>query len=181
MLLFTTGCASLFPSDKSTSKSRWDDFNAVQADYEKIVPNQTTEADLKAMGFDPYATPNIRILTYIDLVQRFLPNATLTTRDLPEPMPLAIAAKESCHGYEVALQVSNRKRYGNLFLDIFGFRRKAKTTGWDYKAILVMKDSVVVYKLWSGEPMTVKYDDRKRPLGPIQEVDLNLNVAPRPF
>jgi hypothetical protein len=176
MGLFTSGCKSVLPTEKSIAESRWETFEGVHADYEKVIPQQSTTNDLKELGFDPYLMPNIKILNYIDLVQRFLPNASVSKEDLPKPVRLALEAKDAARAYEVDLESIKTKRFGNAFLDVFSFRRRARTTGWNYKALFVLKDDLVVYKLWSGAPNINKLSDKKRPLGPLQEVDIQVGV-----
>jgi len=176
LLLLCAGCASVLPTETNVAKSKWTSFEAVQADFDKIVPQKTSVDDLKKLGFDPFAQPNIKILNYTDLVQRFLPNASVTKADLPEAIRLALDAKEKAQAYEIDLESLQIKRFGNAFLDVFGFRRKARTTGWNYKALFVVKDEMVVYKLWSGAPSIDKTSDKKKPLGPLQEIDLRMVV-----
>lgn len=74
-------------------------------------------------------------------------------------------------GYELDLDIVRRKRFGNLALDMTGFTKKTKVYGWNYKALLLIKDGVVVYKLRSGQPNVDKIERKIKPLGPIQEVD----------
>jgi hypothetical protein len=174
VILLNAGCASVLPRETDIAKSRWESFEAVQHDYDTIIPEATTTNDLHQLGFDPYVTPNIKILNYNDLVQRFLPNASVTKEDLPEPVRLALEAKEAASAYEVDLNVINSKRYGNAFLDIFNFKRKTRITGWNYKALIVLNKDLVVYKLWSGAPVVYRTTSKSRPLGPLQEIDLKV-------
>ena len=123
------------------------------------------------MGFDPHQTPNVKILTYLDIIQRFIPNASITLNDLQEDVRACIESKDCCHAYELDLEMTDSKRYGNLVLDMFGFNRKTKTTGWTFKALIIVKDDVVAYKLRSGEPNVDKLEKKTKPLGPLQEID----------
>ena len=131
----TTGCRSMFPTDDTRTKSTWQNFDEAQVAYDKIIPHKTTVADLKEMGFDCHKTANIRILTYLDLIQRFIPNASINKDDLQEDVRRCLEAKDCCQAYELNLDVTNRKRYGNLFLDLFGFKRVTKVTGWNFQAL----------------------------------------------
>jgi hypothetical protein len=69
------------------------------------------------------------------------------------------------------LDLTNNKRFGNLALDIFGFNRKTKTTGWTFKALIIVKDDIVAYKIRSGEPNVDRLEQKTKPLGPLQELD----------
>src|SRR5439155_5429581 len=84
-------------------------------------------------GFDPFSHANVRILTYLDVISRFLPNNSIQKTDLPEPVRACLEAKDSCQAFELDLTVTQSKRYGNLFLDIFAFHRKTRETGWNFK------------------------------------------------
>ncbi len=128
-------------------------------------------SELRTLGFDPVSTPNVKILTYLDLIQRFIPNASISLKDLQPDVRDCIESKDCCHAYEMELDMTNNKRFGNLALDIFGFDRRTKTSGWTFKALIIVKDDVVAYKIRSGEPNVDRIDRRTKPLGPLQELD----------
>jgi hypothetical protein len=167
----TTGCKSLFVSSSQRARTPWQNFDDAESAFDKIVPHKTTVAELKGMGFDPLITPNIRILTYLDLIQRFIPNASIRMEDLQPDVKMCIESKDCCHAYEMELDMTDNKRFGNLALDVFGFKRNTKTTGWRYKALVIVKDDVVAYKLRSGEPNVDRVEKKSKPLGPLQELD----------
>ena len=145
-----------------------------------IGPGQSTTNELEYLGFDPFSHTNVRTLTYLDVISRFLPNNSIQKTDLPEPVRACLEAKDSCQAYELDLTVTRSKRYGNLFLDIFAFNRKTRETGWNFKALIVLNRGKVAYKLWSGEPNLERYETRKKPLGPLQELDGVVHV-PSPY
>ena len=168
----TTGCRSLFTSGSNSVQSPWKDFAEAKVALDQIMPGQTTTNKLKCQGFDPFSSPNVKILTYLDVISRFLPNNSIQKADLPESVRGCLEAKNDCQAYELDLTVTQSKRYGNLFLDIFGFNRKTRETGWNFKALIVLNRGTVVYKLWSGEPHLERYEKKKKPLGPLQELDV---------
>ena len=165
------GCKNLFPSGTVNTVCRWESFEKAQADFDQIVLHTTTVADLQKLGYDPYATPNAKLLTFLDVLQRFLVNPSIRKEDMPQSIQEAVATQEHCWGFEMELSSSNRKRFGNLFLDMTGFRRNTRETGWAIKVLIVLKDNVVVYKLRSGTPHFDRLEHIKKPLGPVQEVD----------
>jgi hypothetical protein len=171
LVLPTTGCKSLFSSSSQRSRTPWQNFEQAQAAYDKVIPHQTSALELKSLGFDPLNTPNVKILTYLDLIQRFIPNASITLNDLQPDVRACIESKDCCHAYELELDMTDNKRYGNLMLDIFGFNRKTKTSGWTFKALIIVKDDMVAYKLRSGEPNVDRLEKKTKPLGPLQELD----------
>ena len=163
-----SGCGSLLPSSKHTSKSPWDSFEDAKTAFDKITPYETTTTEMQALGFDPFTTPNIRIHTYVDIMDRFMPNPSMKKEDLAEGIQFCIDAKEGCSAYEFDPQVIKSKRYGNVLLDLFNFRRKSTETGWRFEALVVIIDDIVVYKLWGGNPIIDQNKETKNPLGPLQ-------------
>jgi len=170
---FTTGCrsVSMFSSEGSRPQNSWKTYEQAQAAFDKIITHQTTVSDLRAMGFDPTNSPNIKVLTYLDVIQRFLPNQSVTKADLPPDVRYCLEARDGCKGFELTIELSDRKRYGNLPLDILGFNKKTRITGWKFCALLVVQNEIVTYKLASGEPYIDKFENKTKPLGPFQEMD----------
>lgn len=169
--MLTNGCRSLLPTDSSTPQNKWASYEEAQAAFEKIVPHQTTVDDLAKLGFDPLHNPNIKILTYLDVLQRFLHNQSVTKNDLPEDILACLEVKDGCQGYELNVESTKNKRYGNIPLDILGFKKNTHVTGWSFRSLLVIQGNVVTYKLSSGEPRKDKYEKKTKPLGPFQEMD----------
>src|SRR4051812_16341781 len=169
--MLTTGCKSLFPSSSNIDNSRWKSYQDVFGSFSKIEPYNTDATGLKSLGFDPTVSPNVKILTYVEIVPIFLPNSGIQKSDLPGPVREFIDADGAGIAYMVDLNHTHSKRYGNIFLDIFNFKRKTHTGGWKFHGLVLVKNDVVIYKLASGEP-NISTDERKtRPLGPLQELD----------
>ncbi len=172
VLLLLMGCsASLLPTTKQINESPWATFEDGKKAFDLIIPNQTNHAELLEYGFDPFTTPNVKLITYLDLINKFLPNPAIQLEHLDESVKSCLEKREACYGYEVTPNRIKNKRYGNVFLDLFNFKRKTKTTGWRFSALIVLKNGVVVYKLWGGEPNILQREEQKNPLGPLQELD----------
>jgi hypothetical protein len=178
LVLPTIGCKSLFTSENHRSVTQWESFDAAESAFNKIVPHQTRVEDLKVLGFDPHVTPNIKILNYLDIIERFIPNSSISKEDLHPDVRTCIELKEGCMAYELDLDIMRKKRFGNLALDMTGFAKKTQVYGWNYKALLLIKDGVVVYKLRSGQPNVDKIERKIRPLGPVQEIDNLITKIP---
>lgn len=170
-LLLTTGCKTLFPSNSSTVESQWKSYAEVQSAFEKIIPDQTDTNNLRQLGFDPSITPNVKVLTYVDVIQIFMPNPGIRLKDLPEGVGKCIEGREESCAYQIDLQTDNSHRYGNLLLDILGFKRKTHDTGWSFKGLILIRKGLVVYKLSSGEPQISRNETVRHPLGPLQQLD----------
>lgn len=167
-ILMLSGCGSSLPKGEMKTKSPWNTFEEAKASYEDIILNSTTTADLQELGFDPYNTPNVRILSYLDILQRFNPNNSVRTEDLPPTVRGCLASREACLAYEATPSFSSSERVGNVMLDLLKFKRERVVTGWSFNALIVIDHNVVVYKIWNGVPMIDQKTSRKNPLGPLQ-------------
>lgn len=163
-----TACSNALPRSERTMRSPWESFDEAMSAYEKIIPYETTTDDLKALGYDPYSTPNVKILSYLDVIQRFMPNNSIKQGDLDPGVDFCLKARERCLAYEATPGNSKTKREGNVLLDLMTFKRKTVDTGWFFNALIVMVDGVAVYKVWSGSPLISGEEIRKNPLGPLQ-------------
>jgi hypothetical protein len=170
-LLFTTGCKSLLPVDNFNPHNKWKSYEEAHTAFERIVPHQTTVADLRVMGFDPLHSPNIKVLTYLDIIQRFSPNQSITKSDLPLDVLSCLEAKDGCRGFELIIEATTRKRFGSLPMDALGFKKNVHVTGWSFRALLIIQNDLVTYKLSSGEPRVNRYERKHKPLGPFQELE----------
>ena len=168
LALTVYGCSNALPRTEDTTRSRWHSFEEAMADYEKIIPYDTTVEELKGLGYDPYTQPNIRILSYLDIIQRFMPNQSITLDDLDPGLSFCIQSRNLCQAYEARPQESKTKRVGNVFMDLLTFKRRTIASGWSFNALVVLSDGIVVYKVWSGDPIISGDKLRKNPLGPLQ-------------
>jgi hypothetical protein len=170
-LVLTTGCRALFPVEDNRPENAWKTYEQAQAAFDRIRPHQTTVADLKMMGFDPTNSPNIKVLTYLDVVSRFLPNQSITKADMPPDIRYCLEAKDGCRGYELVIESTHHKRYGNLPLDMLGFKKNTRVTGWSFHALLIVQNDIITYKLASGEPNIDRVEKKIKPLGPFQDME----------
>ncbi|MBE9562622.1 MAG: hypothetical protein IMF12_07150 [Proteobacteria bacterium] len=170
-ILAITGCTGMLPSIKQTTNSPWKTFEEAKDSFDKIEANKTTSNDLKNFGFDPFETPNVKLITYLELIEKFMPNQSIRMEDLDAGVQQCLKARELCQGYEVTPKIINSKRYGNVFLDLFNFRRKNITRGWIFNALIVLKENLVVHKVWGGEPNVSEIEDKRNPLGPLQDIN----------
>jgi hypothetical protein len=167
-LTLMTGCQDLLPKSKSVIESSWANFGDARAAYDKIELHKTRAGDLAALGFDPYANNNVTLLNYSDLISRFVPAVAGLAESIDGDILDCIKAKERCRAVSVDINNIKAERTGGFFLDFLNFRRTTETTGWRFNAVLVLKDEVVVYKLWGGRPLIREINESRNPLGPLQ-------------
>lgn len=176
MLLLSSACSSILPRAEDQTVSPWQSFDEVSADFDQIEAGETTVEQLGELGFNPKVTPNITRITYVDLLARFLPNPSITLNDVDPAVSQCIKAREVCYGLSLAPGRLDRQRYGNALLDIFGFKRRTEISGWRFDGLVVIHDDLVVYKLSGGNPNITELEYRKRPLGPLQEINIRGSV-----
>ncbi|OUR85481.1 hypothetical protein A9Q85_07935 [Cycloclasticus sp. 44_32_T64] len=168
VFLLLSACGSPLPRTEEITKSPWDSFNAVMSAYDQVILKQTTVKELKKLGFDPYSTPNVKILSYLDVIRKFMPTNSVKLEHLPVSVRDCLAKQEACIAYEAHPGIIKRKRVGGMFKDLLGFKRKTLETGWRFDALIVLDNGVAVYKIWSGVPFMDSEKSRKNPLGPLQ-------------
>jgi hypothetical protein len=168
--LSLSGCTALLPRSESGAKSTWATYENARETFDLITPNKTTKEDLIEFGFNPYSNPNISVLTYSDVIRRFVPSSAVAEESLDQGIRECIVAKEACTAYEIDVKSLKRKRTGNFWLDALNFKRRTDISGWRFNGIIVMKDDVVVYKLHGGQPLIQEAEENRNPLGPFQGV-----------
>jgi len=165
-IILLIGCSRMLPTVKQTTTSPWKSFDEAKEAFDKITPYKTTFEELKQMGFDPFSTPNIKILNYLDIARDSL---FIKKEDIDEGIQECIRAKTDCRAYEFEPQIIKKRRYGNFWLDFFNFKRKINESGWKFKAFIIVVNNTVVYKLWGGNPSVNEEKEIKNPLGPLQD------------
>ena len=91
VLLVLTGCGSLLPSVKEKRETKlWGSFDEAKAAFEQIVPYKTSTDELIKIGFDAASTPNLKILTHLDVIQRFMFNPSIKKEDLDQGIQACI-------------------------------------------------------------------------------------------
>lgn len=168
LLLLLTACSFMLPEGKETTESPWHSFAQAKAAYDKVIPGTTTLADLKALGFDPYSTANVAVMSYLDIIQRFIPNNSIKYDQLAPEVRACLDMLEKCQGYEVSPQEVHSERTGDVITDAFGFKRKTVRTGWSFNAVILFDNGTVVYKIWRGKPFIKERSTTNSPLGPLQ-------------
>jgi hypothetical protein len=167
-LVLLTGCAALLPRSETGVASQWSSFNSAKENFNRVTPYETDKKQLVALGLDPVTNPNITILNYSDVIRRFIPSSAVAAENLDRGISECIAAKNDCTAYEVDVKSLKKKRAGNFWLDALNFKRLTETTGWRFTGLIVLKDDLVVYKLWGGQPSIQEAETSRNPLGPFQ-------------
>jgi hypothetical protein len=162
------GCGSLLPSSTSESPSSFASFDDARQALEKVVPNQTSLADLAALGFDRLANANVTLIPYPEVVGRLVPYAGVQPADLEPGVRSCIAAQSACRAYVFRFGTEQRKREGGFWLDFLNIKRTTNVTGWRFEGLVVVNERVVLFRNYSGEKKIDRTDQQINPLGPFQ-------------
>ena len=166
--LLLAGCAELLPKASNQVESPWKSYEEAQAAILRVVPFKSTTGDLKAMGFDPFVTPNVQFLNFSDIVLRFPVSANLPLEKLDPGLRACFEAGSKCDGYSITLREMKRTRVGNFWLDSLQFYRVTDVTGWSFNGLVLLVDGRVVYVIYGGQPSIREHETNKQPLGPLQ-------------
>ncbi len=170
LLVLAAGCSSLLPKSKEVTASPWQSYQDAQDAFDKIIPGQTTIADLRHMALDPAQNANIAILDYADVMRKFMLNQSFSINDLDGGVRECVTAKVACRGFEITWSQVQRRRMGNVVLDVLGLQRETHTAGWRFNGLILLKNDVVVYKLTGGQPAIQQTEENQNPLGPVQAI-----------
>ena len=178
LLFFTGGCEtqSLLPTQGIYTESSFETYTQVENVVNEIVIGKTKYSDLIKMGLDLENMPNVKRLTYLDVMSKFKLDSpsrfTLFNKiELPRGVLKTLAARENGLAYEINLERLKNQREGSLVLDMLNFRKIVHTTGWQISILILIVDDTVEYVLYSGEKNIDKMEKEKNPLGPFQGFD----------
>ena len=177
LLLFSSGCAtqSLLPTQGVYTESSFDTYSQVEAVVNKIKIGKTKYSDLVRMGLDLEKIPNVKRLTYLDVMKKF--NLDSPSRytifndiELPDGVIKTLEAREKGRTYEINLERLRNQREGSLVLDMLNFRKNVHITGWNISVLILIVDDTVEYVLYSGEKNIDKHERERNPLGHFKDL-----------
>ena len=166
--LALAGCAELLPKAHSEVASPWKSYAEARAAIDRIVPYRTTAKELADHGFNPFATQNVQLLNFSDLVLRFPISGSLPLERLDRGLRECFEAGRNCTGYSVAVRETKRDRVGNFWLDALQFHRVVDVSGWSFNAVILLVEGQVVYVVHGGQPVLREQETNTQPLGIFQ-------------
>jgi hypothetical protein len=164
------GGAGLLPHTTDVKNSSFKTYKDVEDAFSQITPGQTPSADLVKIGFDSSESPNVEALSYLGVIERFIPRDSIRFDNLDPVVQLCIEQREHCNGYVFHPERLHQERLGNWFLDVLGFQRTFVNYGWSAEVVLLVMDGHVVYKVMSGRPHIEDFHHDVQPLGPFQDL-----------
>jgi hypothetical protein len=168
------GCAWMPQSDEFLPSQveaggGFETFSAVKDAYDKVKPGMT-EANLCDFGFDPARSSKAEMLSYLGVIERFVPRDSIRFDSLPQPVRDCIDAQDHCQAFVFHPSRLTHTRTGDFLMDFFGFDRVTQDVGWSADLVFLVQDDRVVYKIMSGQPYIADVHNVRQPLGPLQDV-----------
>ncbi len=170
LVLVGCGGLGLLPSKTDIKNTSFKTYKAVEVAYQQIAPGETRTADLGQMGFDSNESSNVEVLSYLGVIERFIPRDSIRFDSLDPVVQKCIEARDRCTGYVFHPERLHEQRLGNWFLDILGFQRTTVNYGWSADVVLLVMDGRVAYKVMSGHPHIEDFHHSLQPLGPFQDL-----------
>jgi hypothetical protein len=166
------GCGGfgLLPHQTSINTSHFGSYVEVETAYNDIVPGQTLVSDLGKMGFDSATNANVEVLSYLGVIERFMPRDSIRFDRLDPAVQGCIEARDRCSAFVFRPQRLEQERQGNILLDLLGFERTTLNHGWSAEVTLLVENGRVAYKVMSGRPRIEDYNNTVSPLGPLQDL-----------
>ena len=168
------GCQFLMPSGKTEVVSGWASFEEAEAVLATVEPYRTTRDEVHAAGLDPTTDSTVSILNFADILQRFSVSALADPNGFERGIQDCLRAGQRCAAYAVKAEKVRSKRVGNFWLDLLNFKRETESSGWNFNALVVFVDDLVVYRITGGQPRLHSYEVRRQPLGPLQNIGESL-------
>ena len=122
-ILVGCGGLGLLPSKSEMKNTSFKSYQDVEAAYAQITPGHTKPNDLLLIGFDASDSPNMEVLSYLGVIERFIPRNSIRFDNLDPIVQQCIEARDRCTGYVFHPERLHKERLGNWFLDVLGFQR----------------------------------------------------------
>jgi hypothetical protein len=170
LVLVGCGGLGLLPRESDIKNTNFRSYSAVEAAYQTISPGATRASDLGQLGFDAAQSPNVEMLSYLGVIERFMPRDSIKFDNLDPAVQSCIQARDRCSAYVFRPERLHKERTGNWFMDILGFERTTISYGWSAEVMLLVQDGRVIYKVMDGKPRINDFHDDVQPLGPFQDL-----------
>lgn len=170
LLLVGCGGLGLLPRETNVNNTKFQSYSELTAAYDGIMPGKTTVSDLDRLGFNSATSSNVEILSYLGVIERFMPRDSIRFDHLDPAVQGCIEARDQCTAFVFRPQRLEQERQGNIFLDILGFERTTVSKGWSAEVTLLVENGRIAYKVISGKPRIEDMHDSVQPLGPLQDV-----------
>lgn len=170
LVFVVAGCSEVLPHETSTVSAKFQTYDQLMTAYDAIEIGKTRATDLAALGFDPKTTPNIQVLSYVQIIEYFVPSEAVTLQRIPKSVRTCLEAQDHCSAYVYRLQHSATRHNGGVVPDLVGIERDTTRVGWSAEIILLLRDDQIAYKVISARPYQQDQFEKSQPLGPLQDL-----------
>ena len=96
--LSLVGCGGLglLPYQTDVKNTNFKSYKEVEIAYQQISPGATRESDLTQLGFDASGSPNVEVLSYLGVIERFMPRDSIKFDALDPAVQSCIQARDRC-------------------------------------------------------------------------------------
>ena len=114
LVLVGCGGLGLLPSKTDVKNTSFKSYKAVEVAYQQIAPGDTRTVDLGQIGFDPNDLANVEILSYLGVIERFIPRELDSFRQSRSRRAEMHRSTRSLHGFGLSSRASPRATFGQL-------------------------------------------------------------------
>lgn len=145
--LALVGCGGLglLPYRSETQNSGFGSLAALKKAYRSIKPGTTLASDLSGLGFDAARGDNVQVLSYLGVIERFMPRDSLHFDKLAPAVQACIDARNRCTGYVFRTGEAPESRDAEATGGFVTSSRAAAAT-WSQDVVLLVQDGRVAYK-----------------------------------
>lgn len=151
VMLALVGCAGLglLPYRSYAQKSAFTSYTALESAYRAVQPGTTLASDLGHLGFSVTGSSNVQVLSYLGVIERFMPKNSIRFDRLAPAVRACIDARDRCTGYIFRVSKGAAGTAGNL-LSLIGEPTPARASGWPVEVVLLVQNGRIAYKAMLG-------------------------------
>src|SRR5262249_31974754 len=143
-VLLLVGCGTLSLLPQAEPGPNFTNFAQLETAYDRIATG-TPASQLRLEGFDPSAS-GAQVLSYLGIIERFVPADSHKSDALAEPVKDCIAARNRCTALVFRPAGLKPAPTGSLMRDMLGLARSAVSNSAPAAVTLFLQDGRVAYK-----------------------------------
>ncbi|MEJ1970418.1 MAG: hypothetical protein WDN03_17590 [Rhizomicrobium sp.] len=143
------GILTVLPRQSDTAAVGFRSLRDLASAYARVLPGQTRASQLGRLGFDS-TTPNVEVLSYLGMIERFMPRDSAQFDRLDPRLQTCIEARDRCTALVFKPGSAFKVRAAGMF-SMFGLGA-AQAAASDPVVTLLVQDGRVAYKTISGIP-----------------------------
>jgi hypothetical protein len=150
LVLIGCGTLTLLPRQSDASAHVIRSLKDLAAAYARVQPGLTRASQLSQLGFDS-GTPNVQVLSYFGVLERFMPGDSVRFDKLNDAVrSCIIEARDRCKALVIQPADQRHASSGGMFAALGFGQAKAATP--PAQVTLLLQNGRVAYKMISGLP-----------------------------